>query len=67
LILKSPSGNAKTKTASFTSDGTDGKIQYITVEGDLDEIGTWRLQSKITFPTASWSTEIGTFKVYENL
>lgn len=67
LILKSPSGVSKTKTASFTTDGTDGKIQYITVDGDLDEIGTWRIQSKVVIGSGTWRTDVGVFRVYENL
>jgi hypothetical protein len=67
LIFKSPSGVTKTKTASFVTDGTDGKIQYGTIDGDLNEIGTWRLQSKIVLPGGTWRTDVGTFRVYENL
>ena len=67
LIFNSPSGVVKTKTASFVTDGSDGKIKYITVDGDLDEVGLWRLQARVVLPLGSWSTDIGTFKVYENL
>lgn len=45
IKLRDPSGNVSTKTASFYSDGSDGIIQYTTVDGDLDEAGTWHLQA----------------------
>lgn len=67
LIFKSPSGVVKTKTAGFTTDGTDGQIQYTTIADDLDEIGDWLLQAYIVLPTGSWRSDIGTFKVFENL
>ena len=67
LILKSPSGVSKTKTATFATDGTDGVIEYVTVDGDLDEIGTWRLQAKIVIGSSTWRTDVGTFRVFENL
>ena len=68
IILKSPSGVSVTKTASLHTDGTDGKISYRTADGDLNEVGTWRLQAKISFgATYVYNSEIETFKVYENL
>ena len=67
LIFKSPSGVVKTKTAVFTTDGTDGQIQYVTIADDLDEVGNWKLQAYIVLPSGSWRSDIGTFRVYENL
>lgn len=67
IIFKSPSGTSYTKTASFYTNGTDGKIVYITINGDLNEIGTWSIQAKVTIPTGTFRSDIGTFKVYENL
>tara|TARA_Y100001938_G_scaffold140913_1_gene209876 strand:- start:242 stop:571 length:330 start_codon:yes stop_codon:yes gene_type:complete len=68
IILKSPNGVTSTKTAVFNSDGTDGVIKYTTVSGDLNEVGTWRLQARVAFgSTYDYKTDIETFKVYENL
>tara|TARA_R110000824_G_scaffold101260_6_gene240582 strand:- start:1499 stop:1828 length:330 start_codon:yes stop_codon:yes gene_type:complete len=68
IIFKSPSGTTATKTASFESDGTDGKIKYTTVSGDLNEVGTWRIQAEVQFTAHNvYRSEIETFKVYENL
>jgi hypothetical protein len=67
VILKSPSGVSYTKTASFYTNGTDGKIVYVTINNDLNEVGTWSIQAKITIPTGTFRSDIGTFKVYENL
>lgn len=67
IILKSPSGLTYTKTASFYTNGTDGKIVYTTINGDLNETGTWNIQSKVTIPAGTFRSDISTFKVYENL
>ena len=39
IIFKKPDGNTVTKTAGFTTDGTDGKIEYTTLANDLDTVG----------------------------
>ena len=41
IIFKKPGGTLLSKSATFTNTGTDGKIEYKTVAGDIDEIGTW--------------------------
>lgn len=45
IILGPPAGSAKTVDATFTTDGTDGKLQYATVSGDIDVAGTWSVQA----------------------
>ena len=67
LVLKSPSGTSYNKVAVFKTDGTDGKVQYTTVDGDLNEVGTWRIQAIINFATSSFRSNVKTFKVYENI
>jgi hypothetical protein len=47
MIFTDPSGNQTTKTASFSSGGTDGVIQY-TIESDLiDEAGKWKVRARV--------------------
>lgn len=48
LLLRDPTGVVTTHTASLTTDGTDGKLEYATVSGDLHTDGWWWLQAKIT-------------------
>jgi hypothetical protein len=67
LVLKSPSGISYTKTAIFNTDGSDGKIKYVTVDGDLNEVGTWRMQALVAFTSSSFSSGVKVFRVYENL
>ncbi len=67
LTFKSPSGVSATKSAVLATDGSDGKIKYTTVDGDLDEVGTWRIQAKIGIGGGVFRSDVGSFKVYENL
>ena len=61
------SGTSTTKTASFNTDGTDGKIKYTSVDGDFNEVGTWRIQAKVVMGGGTFRSDVGTFKVHENL
>ena len=67
LLFQKPDGTVVTQTAAFTTDGSDGKIQYITVADDLDQSGNWKLQARVTLPTGTWSSSTSKFKVYGNL
>jgi hypothetical protein len=67
IIFQKPTGVSVTKTAIFSTDGTDGKIRYVTVSNDLDVVGTWKIQAKVVLPTGTWSSNIDKFKVYSNL
>ena len=67
FTFKRPDGTTFEKTAVFTSDGTDGNIQYLSVDGALNVAGTWNLQAYVATGAGTWSTSVGTFKVHENL
>ncbi len=67
IIFKKPGGTVVTHTAS-DEDATNGVISYTTVDGDLDEIGIWRIQAKITTAGGSvFKTDVSTFKVFDNI
>ncbi len=68
IICAKPNGDTVTQTSSFTTDGTDGKIQFTTTAaGDLDKKGKWHLQGKVVITAGTWRTNIGHFKVFANL
>lgn len=60
LKFKKPSGTVVAKDAVFTTDGTDGQLQYVT-EADsaniLDEAGEWLVQALVEFETGKWHSE----------
>ncbi len=67
ILFKSPDDEISTKIGAVLTDGTDGKVYYDTVEGDLDQAGIWKVQAKVSFATGLFSTDIHTFKVHCNL
>ena len=70
LLFKKPkSKGTLVKTAVFplNGDGTDGKIQYISVVGDLDTSGDWKIQGYAETPDGNWSTEQEVFTVDANI
>ena len=67
IVFKKPSGTKLPYDTAFVSDGTDGKIKYNVVAGDLDEVGTYKLQSYVVISDGTFYTDITSFKVYRNL
>jgi len=67
IIIKKPSGTKMTKSATFSSDGSDGKIYYSSIADDLDETGSYKLQGKVIISDGTFYTDITTFKVHRNL
>ncbi len=67
ILFKRPNGFLLTKTANFVTDGTDGRMDYISVDGDLGQIGNWSIQAKITLGGGTWNSEIKPFEVFKNL
>lgn len=67
LIFLKPDRTKLTKTAAFTTDGSDGKIQYTTILNDLDQVGRYVIQGYIETPAGKWHTDYYRFIVYDNL
>jgi len=67
IVLKAPSGTSTSHTATFVNSGTDGLIRYVTTSGDLDEVGTWKIQGVVTVSTSVWYSSVESFTVYRNL
>ena len=65
-IILTPPGNGVeiVKAASFTTDGSDGKIQYTIEQGLTDgEPGIWHICARIEMPAGGWTTNFRTFGV----
>ena len=63
FIFEKPDGTLATKTGSFTTDGTDGKMQYTIESGLLDSAGVWQYQTYVVTLTRVWKSEIVSFFV----
>lgn len=67
MIFRKHDGAILEKPASFTTDGLDGKLQYVTVEGDLDQAGEWKVQAYVELPSWKGHSKEGSFTVRRNL
>ena len=67
IYFQDPTGAKVQKTAAFTTNGSDGKIQYTTIAGDIDEVGTWMVQGYVETSLGKFWTEKDSFKVYSTL
>lgn len=66
IILTSPSGVKKTKTSVFDGTGVNGKIRYITIAGDMDEVGRWHVRGHVIIPTGDFHSIKGPLYVEDN-
>ena len=67
ITFKKPDKTIVTKTAVFSTDGTDGYLQYITIVDDMDQVGIWTLQGYVAGVAFKHNTAIGKFTVADNL
>ncbi len=67
IILQKPNPDLTkiTKTAVFVTDGTDGKITFTSIAGDLDIAGRWSLEGEVTLPTGKFRSDRERFDVEE--
>ncbi len=66
-FLKPDGTTTLNKTASFTTDGVDGKIRYTTIAGDLTPAGTWQIQAHVILGGGDWKSDIIEFNVFANI
>jgi len=67
IKFKKPDCTVVTKSATFYTDGTDGIISYVTVDGDLDIAGLWQAQAYVELTSGKYHSDIISFRVYDNL
>jgi len=64
ILLVSPNGVILTKTASFVTNGTDGKLKYVTVANDVTVAGGWTARAHVVTATYDRKTKTVPFTVY---
>lgn len=67
IYLVNRSGRLVSKDASFTTNGSDGKLYYTLVAGDIDIGGAWVREWKVIMPSGTWYTSVVDFEVDEVL
>ena len=66
-ILRDADGNETTKIVSFDSDGTDGKLKYVILTGDIDSVGSWYVQMRLKKTNVELTSKEHGFSVEERL
>lgn len=67
FMFEKPDSSMLVVNCSFVTDGSDGKIKYVTVDGDLDQNGTWQYQVYYEVESEVKYSTINKFKVKPNL
>ena len=67
VFLKEGETASVTETAVFTTDGTDGAIEYAPVADFLTPGGLWRYQGRVVLGTQTFKSAWRRFLVKENL
>lgn len=67
IKLGLPDGATKDLTAVLHTNGTDGKIKYTTIAGDLAQVGAYRIQGKLNVAGGLKSSFVGSFSVLDNI
>lgn len=68
IYLYKPSGVVLTKAAAFKTDGADGVLKYTTISGDLDEVGTYKVQGFVVDSAGNeWWSDIHSQRFLANL
>src|SRR5438309_3396699 len=53
LILTKPDGTEVTKSATFMTTGSDGKLHFYTLASDIDQAGIYEVRADLIFPTST--------------
>lgn len=68
FVFTKPDESKAIRDGSFYTDGTDGKLIYVTLNGDLDQTGIWNFQVVIVYNDGkTYSSDIERFVVLRNL
>ena len=67
ITFRRKDGSEITKSLSFDSDGTDGKVEYTFADGDIDITGEWEYQVYLDLTAGEWYSSKAVFTVYPNL
>lgn len=67
IKIQKPDDTVLTVSGTLLTDGTDGLVFYRTVEGDLDQAGTYHAQAYIVKPDFTGFSSPEPFTVYANL
>ena len=62
-----PDGTLLIAPAALSTNGTDGKMRYVTVDGDFDQVGTYQVEGEVGNSNGHWTTTIVKMKVTKSI
>lgn len=66
-IFRKPDQTTFSRTSGSVITSSGSFMRYTTVAGEVDQVGTWALQSWVTDGVGYWHSEVKEFVVYPNL
>ncbi len=67
FIFLKPDDSIIQKDTAFTNTGSDGKMQYTTVDNFWDKAGKWKIQARLSDLDSEFHSTIAEFVVYANI
>lgn len=67
IFLRDPALATTTHAATFTTDGTDGLIQFTTIAGTFGSDGCWTVQGHVATVSQDWKSNTEEFTVLGNV
>lgn len=67
LLFTQPDNVLITKSGELINDGVSGVMRYVTISGDLSQIGIWQIQGYVELGSSAMYTNVSSFRVYNNL
>jgi hypothetical protein len=67
IIFQKPDGSRAEKDLAFATDGTDGKVKYTLLAGDVDQSGGWQRQYRVSLAAGTWTSDVVVFDVKESI
>lgn len=67
IFIRKPDDTLIARSGNLHTDGTDGKMYYDIVSGDLNAAGHYRLQGRVALSSSTYYTNIYHFQVHCNV
>lgn len=67
FVFRKPDWVGITKTATIYGAATDGVLRYVSADGDFDDVGEWRWQAHVVFPSSEFWSDIADLEVLPNI
>ena len=67
IRIRKPDGSVVEKAAAFTTNGSEGKITYTTIAGDIDLVGEYRVQAYVVMSGFTGYSTVVRFDANRNL